>query len=314
MDNLVYCLNATMPIFLLMALGIFFKKIGLFDEEFVKKMNSFVFKIALPVMLFNDLAYSDFYSIWDAKMLLYCFLVTVLSISISIFLSHFLHNKDIQGEFVQASYRSSVSIIGIAFITNLYHTAGKAPVMLLASVPLYNVMAVVVLSFLKPNRGVIDSKLIKDTIKGIIRNPIIIGILAGFICSMLKLPRFQIVNTTLSDIGALAAPLGLMGMGAKFNLTEVEGTLKPAIICSLIKLVGFVALFMPIAVYMGFEKSSLASILIMLGSATTVSAYVMAKSMGHDGTLTLSVVMITTLFSSFTLTGWLYILRAMGLV
>lgn len=52
----------------------------------------------------------------------------------------------------------------------------------------------------------------------------------------------------------------------------------------------------------------------MLGSATTVSCYVMAKNMGHEGTLTSSAVMLTTLFSAFTITGWLFLLKSLGLL
>ena len=65
---------------------------------------------------------------------------------------------------------------------------------------------------------------------------------------------------------------------------------------------------------MGFRKEELVAILVMLGSATTVSSFVMAKNMGHEGTLTSSTVMLTTLFSAFTLTGWLYILRSFALI
>ena len=65
---------------------------------------------------------------------------------------------------------------------------------------------------------------------------------------------------------------------------------------------------------MGFRREELVAILVMLGSATTVTSFVMAKNMGHDGTLSSGVVMLTTLFSAFTLTGWLYILRSFGMV
>ena len=34
MENLIFSLNATMPIFLLMLLGLFFRKIGWIDEDF----------------------------------------------------------------------------------------------------------------------------------------------------------------------------------------------------------------------------------------------------------------------------------------
>ena len=80
------------------------------------------------------------------------------------------------------------------------------------------------------------------------------------------------------------------------------------------KLVGFVAIFLPIAVMLGFRKEQLVAILIMLGSATTVSCYVMARNMGHEGVLTSSTVMLTTLFSAFSVTGWLYLLKSMALI
>ena len=48
---------------------------------------------------------------------------------------------------MQGAYRSSAAILGIAFIQNIYGTSGMAPLMIIASVPIYNVMAVVVLAF-----------------------------------------------------------------------------------------------------------------------------------------------------------------------
>ena len=60
MENLVFSLNATVPIFLMMVLGMLFRKLGWMDEEFAVKMNKFVFLIPLPVLLFGDLAKVDF--------------------------------------------------------------------------------------------------------------------------------------------------------------------------------------------------------------------------------------------------------------
>ena len=79
-------------------------------------------------------------------------------------------------------------------------------------------------------------------------------------------------------------------------------------------MIGFCAVFLPMAVGLGFRGEELVAILIMLGSATTVTCYVMAKNMGHEGTLSSGVVMLTTMLSAFTLTGWLYILRSFGLI
>ena len=314
MENLIFSLNATIPAFLLMVLGLALRKIGWIDEAFASRMNKFVFRVPLPVLLFQDLATVDFYEMWDGRFVLFCFAVTFLGIVIAGLLSLLLKNRRIQGEFIQASYRSSAALLGIAFIQNIYGSAGIAPLMIIGSVPLYNIMAVAVLSFFSPERKKLDAGTVKKTWKGIVTNPIIIGILIGMIWSLLRLPLPEIAAKTVSSIGATATPLGLMAMGASFDFRKALGQKGPALAASFLKLIGFCAVFLPIAAAMGFRQEKLVAILIMLGSATTVSCYVMAKNMDHEGTLTSSVVMLTTLGSAFTVTAWLYILKSLRLI
>ena len=314
MDNLIFSLNATVPIFLMMLLGLLFRKIGWIDEVFASKMNKFVFLVPLPVLLFEDLAAVDFAEVWDMKFVLFCFGATLISIAIAAAVSFLWKDRSIQGEFIQASYRSSAALLGIAFIQNIYGDAGMAPLMIIGSVPLYNVMAVVVLSFFQPERKKLDRQVWISTLKGIITNPIILGIIAGLLWSALRLPMPSILDKTVSSVGAVATPLGLMAMGATFDIRKAFGRAKPAVVASVMKLVIFAAVFLPVAVWLGFRREQLVAILIMLGSATTVSCYVMARNMGHEGVLTSSTVMLTTLFSAFTVTGWLYILRTLGMI
>lgn len=314
MENLIFSLNATVPVFLMMLLGLFFRKIGWIDEIFASKMNKFVFLVPLPVLVFEDLATVDFAEVWNIKFVLFCFGATVISIAIAAAVSCLWKDKTIQGEFIQASYRSSAALLGIAFIQNIYGNAGMAPLMIIGSVPLYNIMAVIVLSFFQPERKGIDAKVLKKTAKGIVTNPIIIGIAAGLLWSALKIPMPHILEKTVSSIGGMATPMGLMAMGATFDIRKAFAKVKPAAVAAGIKLVGFCAVFLPIAVSLGFRQEELVAILVMLGSATTVSCFVMAKNMGHEGVLSSSVVMLTTMFSAFTLTAWLYILRNFGLI
>lgn len=314
MENLIFSLNATVPIFLLMILGLAFRKIGWIDDVFAAKMNQFVFLVPLPVLLFEDLASVDFEQAWNMKFVLFCFCVTVICIGVASACSLLLKDRSAKGEFIQASYRSSAALLGIAFIQNIYGNAGMAPLMIIGSVPLYNVMAVIVLSIFSPERKKMDRHMWKTTLKGIVTNPIILGILAGLLWSACRIPMPSILEKTVSNIGALATPMGLIAMGATFDLKKAFGKAAPAFGAAALKLVGFAFLFLPIAAWMGFRREELVAILVMLGSATTVSCYVMAKNMGHEGVLSSSTVMLTTLFSAFTLTGWLYILKSMGLI
>lgn len=314
MENLIFSLNATIPIFLMMLLGMLFRKLGWMDEVFAAKMNKFVFLVPLPVLLFEQLATVDFSEVWDIKFIIFCFVVTAISITISTLISLLWKDRSIKGEFIQATYRSSAALLGIAFIQNIYGTAGMAPLMIIGSVPLYNIMAVVVLSVFKLGNNSFDKALVKKTLKGIATNPIIIGIVAGFVWSALKLPMPSILHKTVSSIGATATPMGLMSMGATFEMKKATSKMKPTLVAVFMKLVGFCAIFLPMAALLGFRNEELIAILVMLGSATTVSCFVMARNMGHEGTLSSGVIMMTTLLSAFTLTMWLDVLRSFGLV
>lgn len=314
MENLIFSLNATIPIFLMMLLGMLFRKLGWMDEVFAAKMNKFVFLVPLPVLLFEQLATVDFSEVWDIKFILFCFVVTAISITISTLISLLWKDRSIKGEFIQATYRSSAALLGIAFIQNIYGTAGMAPLMIIGSVPLYNIMAVVVLSVFKPGNNSFDKALVKKTLKGIVTNPIIIGIVAGFVWSALKLPMPSILHKTVSSIGATATPMGLMSMGATFEMKKATSKMKPTLVAVFMKLVGFCVVFLPMAALLGFRNEEMIAILVMLGSATTVSCFVMARNMGHEGTLSSGVIMMTTLLSAFTLTMWLDVLRSFGLV
>ena len=314
MENLIFSLNATVPVFLMMILGIVFRRIGWIDEVFAAKMNQFVFRVSLPAVLFIDLAGVDFVEAWNPKFVLFCFAVTFLCILVSALLSLLLKERALRGEFIQGAYRSSAALLGIALIQNIYGTSGMAPLMIIGSVPLYNIMAVVVLAFFQPGQSGIDGTVLKKTLKGIVTNPIILGIVIGLLWSLLGIPIPKILNKTVSSIGATATPLGLMALGATFNFRQALGKKKSVFAAAFLKLVGWCALFLPIGVALGFRQEELVAILIMLGSATTVSSFVMARNMGHEGVLSSGVVMLTTILSGFTITGWLWILRSFGLI
>ncbi len=316
MENLIFSLNSTMPVFIMMLLGAFLKHIRLFDDAFASKMNKFVFLIPLPCLLFSQLSEIDFKAAWNTRFVTFCFVSTAICILIAFVLSLFIKNNALRGEFVQASYRSSAALLGIAFIQNIYGNAGFAPLMIIGSVPLYNIMAVVVLSITSPQSSStkIDKTILKKTALGIITNPIMIGIALGLLWSALKLPVPYVMNKAISSIGNVATPMGLMAMGASLDFKKAFGHMRPTLCATFMKLIGFAAITLPFAIWLGFRNAELVAILIMLTSATTVSSFVMAKNMGHEGTLTASTVMLTTLLSAFTVTFWLFLLRSACLI
>ena len=347
MDSFIYSINATVPVFLVMVLGGVIKKIGIIDEHFANVANRYVFKVALPVLLFRDLSKSDFKSQFEPKFVLYCSIVTILMFSLVWIFTELLMKDDTQkGAFIQGSCRSSAAILGMAFVQNMYSDTGMAPLMIVAAVPLFNIFAVVVLTFkahpkevvvneidtyetvqnINDNEEVVtDNITIKKTVShktdnikkaciNIVMNPIIIGIVLGFTSSMLNMKYPVIINKTIESIAQTATPIALICIGAGFEGRKAIKKIKPTLVATFIKLIGLAAVFIPIGVALGFRNQELVAALIMLASPTTVTSYVMAKSMDNDEVLSSSIIVLTTVLSSITLTGWIFILRTFGLI
>lgn len=316
-ENLIFSLNATMPVFLMMVLGyVLHRKTPLLNDAFASYLNTFVFKLALPVQLFKSLSQEDFHTVWDGGMVLFCFGVSLASILLLLGLSAFLRDRSLRAEFVQAGYRGSQALLGVALLQNIYGSsagAGPLALVLIGAVPLYNVAAVLLLTLLAPG-GHLDRKTVGKALRGIITNPIILGIATGLVWSLLRFPQPVILQRAVSSLAATATPLGLLALGASMDPKKAAGCWKPTLVASLFKLVLFVALFLPLAVKMGYRGETLAALLIMLGSPATVSGFSMARSMGHEGVLSASAVMPTTVCSAFTFTVWLYLLKTLALI
>lgn len=316
-SNLSFSLNATMPVFLTMCVGYFLRAVNLVDDAFADKLNNFVFRIALPVLLFQDLAEADFFSVWDTRYVLFCFAATFLSIGLVSLLGRALvRDVPARGEFIQASYRSSAALLGAAYIENMYHTTGMAPLMIIGAVPLYNIAAVTVLAVTagRSEGGKADRAGIRKTAKKVLTNPIIDGILVGLVWSLLRIPLPAVPAKVVSNIAQTASPLGLVAMGASIDVKKIRGVLGPSLAAVFFKLLGLCALFLPVAIGMGFRTQKLTAILVMLGSPSTVTCFVMAKNMGHEGSLSSNAVMLSTIASSFTLTLWIWIMRSLGYI
>ena len=314
-ENLLFSLNASMPIVLLMIFGYICRKVDLLDDHTTSKLNKFTFKAALPALLFKDLSTADFRAVWDGEMVGFCVIVTILSVAIAVVYSLFHKDKAERGEMIQASYRSSAAVLGIAFVNNIYGESLMAALMIVGTVPIYNIIAVAVLAATSPDKkGESKKMLFFDTLKGVVTNPIIIGIAVGILWSLIKIPQPAIMSKTVGYMANMATPLSLIALGASFKVEEAKSKVGITVGICFIKLILFCGIFLPIAINMGFRGEKLVAVLVMLGSATTGSCFVMVKNFGHKGTITAFAVMLTTICSAFTLTLWLFLLRSKGYI
>jgi predicted permease len=316
MENFIYSINVTMPIFLVMVIGYILKQIGMLNDNFVTVANKFNFKVTLPFMLFKDIAGVDIKAVFDIKYVLFCAIVSTICFWVVWGTAKLLvRDKTIRGAFVQSSFRGSAAVMGLAFIQNIYGSSAMGPLMIVSAVPLYNIFSVIVLTFEANDSTGIDKKAkIRQAGINICKNPIILSILAGLIVGLLGIQFPTLVNKTISNVAQMATPLALITIGAGFEGRKALAKIAPTMVASTIKLVLQPLVFLPVAAWMGFSGEKMIAILIMLASPTTPSCYIMAKSMNNDEVLTASVIVTTTLMAAFTLTGWIFLLKTLGYI
>lgn len=314
LDNLIFSVNATMPLFLVMVVGWILKNRGMITDEFVRVSNKLNFNVTLVCLLFLDMKDCGIKENFDGTYVLYCFLSTLVCIVVVWICARiFIKDKRLIGEFVQGSYRGSAAVLGMALIANIAGDTGMGPIMIVGSVPLYNIFAVIILAVECPDGENRDLKtLVKKAAKGVCTNPIILSLFAGMIFSFFDWDLPKVVNNTMESIAKLTTPLALLCIGASFKGREAIKMVGPTVTATLIKLVVQPLVFLPIAAKLGFGVPEMAAALVMLGAPTTPSSFIMAKNMGHDGTLTASIVALTTVLSMFTVTLWVFFMKNMG--
>lgn len=314
MDNFIFSLNATFPIFLVILVGYFLKRINLLNEEFVTVANKFNFNVTLPALVFKDLAAADIRQDFDPGYVLFCACVTSISFFCIWGLTRFfMKDESMRGAFVQASFRSSAAILGFAFIQNIYGESQLASLMIIGTVPLFNIYSVIVLTFEGEETGEGKTRIIQS-VRNIVKNPIILAIVAGVFVSLVRIDFPVIIDKTIGYLANMATPLALIALGAGFKGKEAIAKIKPTVAATVIKLVVLPMLFLPLAAYFGYTGEKMVALIIMLGSPTTTSCYIMAKNMKNDGVLTSSIVVMTTLLASVTLTFWVYVLKSRGFI
>lgn len=316
MDNIIVSFNVIAPVFFLMVLGYFLVNYtSLADGKLTKQANAIVFKIFLPCMLFYNVYQSDIGSeihsrirlcIWAAGGLLILFVLLCLIVP------RIVTQENQQGVVIQGIFRSNYVIFGVAVVQNMYGPKSTTTAAILSAilVPMYNFLAVVVLSIFGEKRENDWKKIILD----IIKNPLIISSVLGIIFSLLGIRLPTAVDTTVQDLAKLSTPIAFMILGGDLDFSKVKGNLKTAFVVLTIKLVILPLIMIPMVVMMGYRDADLLSGVLAYQTPVAVSSYIMAQQAGADEQLAGQLVVFSSVLSIFTLFVTIFILRTMGLL
>lgn len=301
MAQIMVAFEVVSPVFLIIFVGYFLKTKGIINESFIQMAMKVIFTICLPGLLFLKVSQADVKTILSGdslKFTVFVVLTTLLVFFIAkVFASKFVEHKS-QGAFVQGAFRSNYIIIGYSVLYSMFGDLiiSRMALLVIVIVPLYNVLAIWVLS-----EDVDKSwqENVKAVFKKIVTNPLIIGIVLGFLVALLKLNIPVILESTLSKLGATGTPLGLIGIGGYLTLDGLKSN-RMTYISVFIKIVLSPLIVVILAILLGYGYMDITILFVLFGSPTAISSFIMATALGGDGKLAANVVIISTGFSLLT--------------
>ena len=313
--DFMFSVGAILPVFGVMVLGFLLRRRGFLTQGFCQTGNRLVFNLCLPAMLLRQIASMGGVRAANGGFLLYAFAATLAGVLAVWLPAHFfMKDKTQVGAFAQGAFRGNTALLGAALLQSICGSQAYAPLIILAAVPVYNVLSVVVLSLEAGGGGTLDRTRVLGALKQVARNPILLGILAGMPFALTGRSIPLPADKVLSMLGGLASPLSLLIIGAGFRWQAALEKRRTTLLAALVKLVLLPAAALPPAAALGFRGEALVALLVMSGTPSAVSSYIMAENMGNDGVLANGIVAVTTLLSAVTLTGWIFLLRTLQLI
>lgn len=321
-ENFFYCVNALLPVILVILLGNVLYKINFINDVFTSYADKIVFNVALPVYLFNEVYNSDIKNIFNPKLVFFCVAgVLILFLILSTLIPIFIKDNASRGAFIQGVFRSNIAILGVPIAANLYGEEGVQTMALALPfiVPLYNILAIVVLSvYAGGNDKQKFGAQIKKVLLGIVKNPLIIAIASAVTFLFIRyytavsIPPF--FNKTITYIANLSTPLALLSLGTTINFKNIRDGLKLSLTASVLKTVAVPLTAIAAAIPLGFRNAELVAIFITFAAPTAVSSYIMAKNMKSNYELAGQTVIITTVLCFITIFIGSFILKSFNFI
>ena len=325
MKDLLFVINAILPIILMIVVGYFLKRIKLLEDEIAKKLNTLVFRLFLPIMLFLNVYKIQNFSEIDFVFVWYAIGITVLLFLVGIPVMGIIFKDNRQRSvMLQGIFRANYALVGIPLAESLFGLEGSIMASLLSAfiVPTFNILAVICLTIYSAG----DKKpSISGVLKGIAKNPLIQGIVCGFIALGIRAFFVQLdidfrladiapVYKTLQNLSSVATPLSLLVLGARFELSAIPHLKKHIIIGVINRVVIVPVVAITLALAMNrFSGAQFASFIACFCTPVAVSSVPMSQEMGADADLMGQLVVWTTIFSAFSIFIASYILRVLGI-
>lgn len=311
MENLMISANAVLPMCLVMALGYGTRRLGWLRREEISTINKIAFRIFLPCLLYYNIYCSDLSGSFDPLLMTYAVGGVLLTFGLALgytLLTEKLPER--RGVLIQGMFRSNYVIMGIPVATALLDAdqLGTVSILIAVIVPLFNMLAVVVLEVF---RGQKPKPL--HILGQIAKNPLVIGSVLGILTLVAGIRLPHILEQTIQSVSAIASPLQLFLLGAFFQFSGLKTYRRELVTVSIAKLIVSPGLFLGLGALLGFRGVAFVSLIGIFASPTAVNSFTMAQQMGGDAELAGDIVVTTSAASILTMFFWIFLFKSLGM-
>jgi predicted permease len=255
---------------------------------------------------------ADLNSISNFSLVVFAIVSILIIIGVSVLLARNSSLPDEKlGVIIQGLFRTNFAILGIPIVEGIYGTgnAAVASVMIAFVLPVFNIMAVLVLQKYSGKQA--DLKM---TLMNVLKNPLIIGALIGAVFKILHIPVPSLALNTIQSFNRMTTPLSLFVLGGCFNYTSLADNKKLLGIYTMLKMIIIPVIVLGAAVMIGYRGDELVTLLVLFGGPAAISSYTMAAQMGLDGDLASQCVVISTIAVVVTMFLFVMSFSALGLL
>ncbi|MDP5041050.1 MAG: AEC family transporter [Paraglaciecola sp.] len=309
-ESLFFAIDVTLPISLIIVLGVVLKRIGWINDEFAQVGSRLVFNLTLPALLFVNIATTDLTRHFPLFLIVVAGLFMLGSFVLMHGIALYIPTQFSRGAFVQGACRGNMAIVGLALAANAFgeQVLPLASMYLAALVIPVNIFSILTLYY---HQSAAPSG--KTVLLSVLKNPLAIAIFIAIIIALLSIKLPKVLIDTGDYLARMTLPLALLCVGASIRLHEFRASqLLYAAISSKIVFLPVVATV--IAYYCGIRGDELGVLYVMTAAPTAAAAYPMVRTIGGDYHLTAAIIAGSTLFSMFTSTFGLFVLRYVGWV
>jgi hypothetical protein len=292
------------PVFLLIILGNFLRRIKVPDVSFWEINDKLCYWVLIPALLFHYISQINLSSemLYSYSIIIYVgFFIAILTVLI---LGKLLgYPPERWTSILQGAVRQN-AFIALAITGSLFGDEGLkiASIFMLIYVPSINIIIVttMVMNFGQSKKNASNNEFV-TVFAELSKNPFILAMITGLIFSIIQSEKLKVIIDTSGLLGSAALPIMLLTIGAKIKVRDLALTITPIIISNFLKLLALPLIAFFVANYLGLSEIEVIVAVIFAAVPTAVSSHTLARQFGADDQLMTSIITTQVILSFITI-------------